>query len=94
VEARVSAAKVSYGFFERMPLEKLGLNKRAFLSVRWALYTQMKGKTRPREGWSMGDVLKLTRRELAIIPGCGPKTLKHVEERLAEFGLSFAKEQR
>jgi hypothetical protein len=86
----MSAAKVSYGFFDRMPLEKLGLNKRAFLSVRWALYTKTKGDARTRKGWSVGDVLKLTRRDLAIVPGCGPKTLRHVEERLAEFGYTFA----
>lgn len=88
----MTAAKVSYGFFDRMPLERLHLNKRALVSVRWALYTKMKGKPRPRSGWSVGDALKLTRRELAIVPGCGPKTMAHVEARLEHLGFSFAKE--
>lgn len=87
----MSAAKVSYGFFDRMPLEKLHLNRRALVSVRWALYTKMKGKTR-RE-WTVGDVLRLTRRELAIVPGCGRKTMAHVEARLADLGHTFAEEQ-
>lgn len=93
----MSTAQISYGFFDHVPLERLGLNKRAFRSVRWALYTKMRGRpspTRPQKGWSVGDVLKLTRRDVAIVPGCGPKTLKHIEEQLEYLGLHFAEEPR
>lgn len=85
----MSVAKVSYDFFDRMLIHKLGFNTRGRQSVCWALRYKFGDEAAP---WYVGDLLKLTRHELAIVPGCGPKTLKHVEDKLAEVGLSFAKE--
>jgi hypothetical protein len=83
---------VSYSLLDRMPAHKLRLNRRACASVRWAVRMKT-GHPRTFLSLRVGDIVRLTRHEVAVVPGCGRKTLSHIEERLAELGLSFAEEQ-
>lgn len=81
-------AKVTY-IFDQMSWEKIGLNRRACISILFAM--KYKGVKRPSHEWRVADLRKLTRREIAVVPGCGPKTLRHIENRLARVGVVLSK---